>query len=134
MTWKVCGDTQLPLAIRDRDWDGDAAAESMFRRAGWEDDHADPVMARQGFFAYDDAAPKNKTSYKLPFAAVIDGRLRAVPRGIFSVAQVIEGARGGVDLPDDVIAAIRRRVATYYHELGEEPPWKETRAREKSIA
>ncbi len=138
MTWKVCGDTHLPLAGRNREWDGDAAAESMFRRAGWDDDYADPDMARQGFFAYDDAAPKNKTSYKLPFAAVIDGRLRAVPRGIFSVAQVLEGARGGVDLPDDVIAAIRRKVAAYYHKLGEEPPWKEaqhkTSVREKSVA
>ncbi len=133
MTWKVCGDSHLPLADRDREWDGEAAAKSMFRRAGWDDDHADPAMARQGFFAYDDAAPKNKTSYKLPFAAVIDGRLRAVPRGIFSVAQVIEGARGGVDLPDDVIAAIRRKVAAYYHELDEKPPWKEAPAHEKSI-
>ncbi len=134
MTWKVCGDTQLPLASRDRDWDGEAAADSMFRRAGWADDHADPYMARQGFFAYDDASPKNKTAYKLPFAAVIDGRLKAVPRGIFSVAQVLEGARGGVDLPDEVVAAIRRKVAAYYHELGEEPPWKEPTTREKLTA
>ncbi len=47
MTWKVCGDTHLPLADRNREWDSDAAAESMFRRAGWDDDHADPDMARR---------------------------------------------------------------------------------------
>lgn len=123
MAWKVSGDTDLPLAERDKDWEGDVAAASIFQKAGWETGQPDYTLARRAFFAYDDEAPENKTAYKLPFAAVIGGRLKAVPRGIFSVAQVLEGARGGVDLPDHVKAAIRRKVTHYYHALGEEPPW-----------
>ena len=123
MTWKACGDTDLPLAGRDQDWDGDMAAASVFQKAEWETDHPDYALARRSFFAYDDEAPQNKTAYKQPFAAVIEGRLKAVPRGIFSVAQVLEGGRGGVDLPDHVKAAIRRKVTQYYHALGEDPPW-----------
>ena len=123
MAWKACGDTELPLAERDQDWDGDAAAAGIFRKADWESAHADTAFARRGFFACDDDALENKSAYKLPFAMVIDGRLKAVPRGIFSVAQVLEGARGGVDLPAHVKAAIRRKVTQYYHALDEEPPW-----------
>ena len=123
MAWKVCGDTDLLLAERDQDWDGDIAAASIFHKAGWETEQPDYTLARRGFFAYDDEAPENKTAYKMPFAAVIGGRLKAVPRGVFSVAQVLEGERGGVDLPDHVKVVIRRRVANYCHALGEEPPW-----------
>ncbi len=123
MAWKVCGDTDLPLAERDQEWDGHIAAASIFHKARWETDQPDDTLARRGFFAYDDEAPQNKTAYKMPFAAVIEGRLKAVPRGVFSVAQVLEGARGGVDLPDHVKVVIRRKVAHYYHALGEEPPW-----------
>jgi hypothetical protein len=132
MAWKVCGDTDLPLAGRDQDWDGDIAAASIFHKAGWETDQADYVLARRGFFACDDEAPQNKTAYKLPFAAVIEGRLKAVPRGIFSVAQVLEGARGGVDLPDHVKVAIRRKVTQYYHAMGEEPPWSTKQPQERT--
>ena len=122
----------LPLAGRDQDWDGDAAAASIFRKADWETDHPDSAFARRGFFAYDDEAPENKTAYKLPFAMVIDGRLKAVPRGIFSVAQVLEGARGGVDLPAHVKEAIRRKVTQYYHALDEEPPWQTQSAKART--
>ena len=132
MAWKVYGDTDLPLADRDREWEGDTATASIFDKAGWDTGHPDYAFARRGFFAYDDEASENKTAYKLPFAEVIKGRLEAVPRGIFSVAQILEGARGGVDLPDQVKAAIRRKVTQYYHALGEEPPWSEKQSKERA--
>ncbi len=128
MTWKVSGSTNLPLASRRREWDGDAASERVFRWAGWEDKPR-PSQARRAFFAYDDGEPENKTAYKLPFADIIQGELRAVPRAIFAVAQVLEGARGGVELPESVQNSIRRTVAAYYREMGEEPPWKSRRRR-----
>jgi hypothetical protein len=123
MTWKASGDSDLPLADREREWDGDEASQRVFDRAGWDDDPK-PGQAREAFFAYDDSEPENKTAYKLPFADVINGRLQAVPRAIFAVAQVLEGARGGVDLPQEVQASVRRKVETYYRKMGEEAPWK----------
>lgn len=101
--------------------------ENLFRRANWENE-PHPEKAREGFFAYDDSVPENKTAYKLPFADVIDGRLMAVPRGIFSVAQVLEGARGGDDLPKPVLNRIRRKVTAYYHKMNQEPPWQHEHA------
>ena len=124
MAWKACGDTDLPLADRDRDWDGTAASERIFSWAGW-DDQPDPQKAQRAFFAYDTSKADHKTAYKLPFADVIDGKLQAVPRGIFAVAQVLQGARGGVDLPKTVQADVRRKVAAYYRKLDEQPPWED---------
>jgi hypothetical protein len=122
MTWKASGKTDLPLAPDTRDWDGDEARAAVFKWAGWPDD-PNPAKARRAFFAHDDAEPTQKESYKLPFATVIDGRLKAVPAGLHAVAVVLEGGRGGVDLPRDVIASVRRKVEGYYKKMDEEVPW-----------
>ena len=122
MTWKASGKTDLPLAGDEREWDGDEAEDAIFKWAGWPDDK-DPKKARQAFFAYNDGAGELKGSYKLPFATIIGGNLKAVPRGIHAVAVVLEGGRGGVDLPKDVIADVRDKVEKYYKKMGEEVPW-----------
>jgi hypothetical protein len=122
MTWRVIGDTDLPLAEDDREWDGDEAADEIFDWAGWPDDE-NPDKAKQGFFAYDDDEPKEQESYKLPFATVVDGELTAVPNGLHAVAVVLEGGRDGVDLPEDVLDDVRDKVEQYYEEMGEEVPW-----------
>lgn len=122
MAWKAGGKKDLPLADSEREWDGDEAEDAIFEWAGWPEEK-DGERARDGFFAYDDADPTLKKSYKLPFATVVDGRLKAVLRGIYAVASVLEGGRGGVDLPDEVLEDIRGTVETYYEQMGEEPPW-----------
>lgn len=122
MTWKATGSTNLDLADHKREWDGDEAKDRIFAWAGGDDDF-DQSKVQRAFFAYDGGSPENVTSYKLPFADVIDGELRAVPRGIYAVAQVLEGARGGVDLPDSVIGEVRSKVKAYYDKMDEKVPW-----------
>jgi hypothetical protein len=122
MAWKVSGKTDLPLAQDDRDWDGEKARDAIFKWAGWPDD-PDPVKARQAFFAYDDDDGDEKQSYKLPFATVVNGQLKAVPHAIHAVAAVLEGGRGGVDLPRAVQSDVRERVAKYYRKMDEDVPW-----------
>jgi len=46
----------------------------------------------------------------LQFADVIGQTLTAMPRGIFAVAGVLAGARGGVDIPADEQDAIKAKV------------------------
>jgi len=124
MTWKASGSTTLPLGDREREWDESAARERVFRWAGWED-HPQPRKAQRAFFARDDESPQNLTAYKLPFADVVGGDLKAMPRGLFAVAQLLRGARDGVDLPEGVLRSARRKVTTYYHKMGEAAPWEE---------
>lgn len=110
MTAAATGNTMLPLADRDREWDGDAAkrrlADAGRLNSGcfWRDDDADPDSDIQA-------------DYRLPFADIIDGELVAVPRGIFAVASVLQGGMGGVDLPQEAQDAIRDRVEDYYDRM-----------------
>lgn len=111
----------LPLADRDRQWDG-AAAESRVRAwAGAEDGPNEKY--RDAHVWYDAEAKDNFGSYKLLVADVVDGRLRAVPRGVMAAGAVMEGSRGGVDLPHRDIERVKSHLAKYYAKLGEAAPW-----------
>jgi hypothetical protein len=62
-------------------------------------------------------------AYKLLIADVVDGRLRAVPRAIMAAAGVVQGARGGVDLPERDVDRVRSHLAKYYAKMGDTAPW-----------
>ena len=113
----------LPLADRERAWDGDAAEGRVRKWAGAEDGPNEKY--RDAHVWYDAEKKDNFTAYKLLIADVIDGRLKAVPRGIFAAAGVMEGARGGVDLPDNDAPRVKSHLAKYYAKLGDTPPWED---------
>ena len=111
----------LPLADRDREWDGDAA-EKRVRR--WADAQGEPnARYRDAHVWYDAAAKENFGSYKLLIGDVVDGRLRAVPRAVMAAAAVVQGSRGGVSLPADDVDRVKSHLAKYYRKLDETPPW-----------
>ena len=111
----------LPLADRDREWDGDAADDRVRRWAGAEDEPN--ANYRDAHVWYDADAPENFKSYKLLIADVVNDRLKAAPRGIMAAAAVMQGSRGGVDLPKSDIPRVKSHLARYYQKMGEEPPW-----------
>lgn len=111
----------LPLADRDRSWDGDAAEKRVRAWAGAEDGPNEKY--RDAHVWYDAENKDNFTAYKLLVADVVDGRLTAVPRGVFAAAAVMQGSRGGVDLPQKDIARVKSHLAKYYAKLGEDAPW-----------
>jgi hypothetical protein len=111
----------LPLADRERSWDRDAAEDRVRRWAKAEE--KPNARYRKAFLWYDGDKADEFTAYKLPVADVIDGKLKAVPRAVMAAAQVLDGARGGVDLPAKDVAAVKRSVARYYEKMGEEAPF-----------
>lgn len=111
----------LPLADRDREWDG-AAAERRVRRWAHAEDEPNPKY-RDAHVWYDAESKDNFTAYKLLIADVIDGRLRAVPRGVMAAAAVMQGSRGGVDLPERDVVRVKSHLAKYYAKMDEAPPW-----------
>ena len=118
--------SDLPVADRRRSWNADAA-ERRVRR--WAHAEAAPnARYRKAFLWYDAARGDEFTAYKLPIADVIDGELKLVPRAVMSAAQVVNGARGGVALPQAEVAGVKRSIARYYEKFGDTAPWQEKKA------
>jgi len=111
----------LPLADRDREWDGGAAEKRVREWAGAEDEPNQKY--RDAHVWYDADSKGNYTAYKLLIADVVDGRLKAVPRGVMAAGNIMQGARGGVDVPDRDVDRIKSHLAKYYEKMGDEPPW-----------
>ncbi len=111
----------LPLADRDREWNGDAAEKRVRAWAKAEDGPNERY--RDAHIWYDADQKDNFTAYKLLIADVIDGRLKAVPRGFMAAAAVMQGSRGGVDIPEKDVDRVKSHLAKYYSKMGDTPPW-----------
>jgi hypothetical protein len=112
-----------PTAPRERDWDWDGTdkMDRIIRERGWEgvalahawhDPKEDP----------DNDPPQEKGAYKLPHHELIDGELRVVWRGVVAAMTVVNGARGGVDIPESDRRKVYDHLAAHYGEFDEEPP------------
>lgn len=100
------GWASMPVADESTPWSGDKARAALWQ---WAD--GDFRKYRKGFLWWDQSAPDQRNSYKLPIATITGGRLELVPRAVNAVAQVLAGARGGVDIPDDDMDAVEAVVA-----------------------
>ena len=111
---KATSSGMLPvLASRNRTWDSDAAIARVRTFTGSTDEPSSTY--RSAFLYYIPDEAENFSGYKLPIADVVDGRMVAIPRGIFSAAGVMNGAMGGVDVPDRDRAVITRKINRYYN-------------------
>ena len=113
----------LPLADRDRAWDGAAAEKRVRKWAGAEDEQNQKY--RDAHVWYDADKKENFTAYKLLIADVVDGNLKVVPRGLMASGNIMQGARGGADLPKKDIDRVKSHLAKYYKKMGDTPPWEE---------
>lgn len=120
----------LPLADRSRQWDATSALGRVREWAGMDDGDEgsleDPDVQKKyqkAHFWYDSEDPDMLGSYQLPFADIIDGKLTAVPRGIFAAAAAIQGARGGTYIYDRDRPGVTRNIEKYYEKLGMESPF-----------
>ncbi len=111
----------LPLADRDHDWDGAAAEKRVREWAGAEDGPNEKY--RDAHVWYDADKKENFTAYKLLITDVVDDRLVVVPHGLMAAGNVMQGGRGGVDLPSSDVDRVKSHLAKYYAKLDETAPW-----------
>lgn len=109
--WKCGVSKDLPVEDSDS-WDGSAAEASIFKWAGGDD--FDPSKARKGFLAYNAAKPKERGSYKLPLAHVVDGRLK-VPKGAIRAAA---SRLSQADIPEGVKETAQAVIDHYEEKAG----------------
>ncbi len=111
----------LPLADRGREWDGDAAEKRLRRWADADDEPNEKY--RDAHVWYDKENKDNFGAYKLLIADVVGGKLTAIPRGVMAAGAVMQGSRGGVDLPKADIDRVKSHLAKYYAKMEDTPPW-----------
>lgn len=115
----VVGNTDLPVAARDMEWDGAGAARRVFDFYTDDDGNVDVDGVERAFLYRDpDADPTTQAAYKLGFADVVDGELRIVPRGVAATA----GGRGvsAADVPADEVGGIEGRICALYSQIRDE--------------
>lgn len=104
--WKCGASRDLPID-EEGSWDGPAAEAAIFSHAGGDD--FDPAIASKGFLAYDASKPKLRGSYKLPFATVENGTMKAKASGIRAAASRLPDT----DIPDGVKGTARGVIDHY---------------------
>jgi len=111
--WKVGVGRDLPIS-KDTEWNGSAAAKSVFEAAGFDSDKPNVTMARKAFLIYNAAAPKLKGSYKLPIAKIVDGQMVVVPAGIRNAASRLPQVKGVsqavLDRAERVLKSYKRKA------------------------
>lgn len=106
--WKVGASRDLPVDDADS-WDGAAAAKRMLDDAGFDGDNPDAAKAARGFLIHDAANPMLRGSYKLPFADVVGGELKAIKAGISAA----KGRLDQTEAPADVIDEAKDVIDDY---------------------
>ena len=46
-----------------------------------------------------------------------------MPRAIMAAGNIMQGSRGGIDLPESDITRVKSHLAKYYKKMGETAPW-----------
>ena len=118
------GWTALPVADAGHDWDGDAASGRIASECGVDETEPDAAAwncyATAFLYRDDEADAATKGAYKLGIVDVVDGTRTIIPRAVFAVAAVLEGARGGADIPAEQQDRLRTVVASIYGHINTE--------------
>ncbi len=113
-----------PLAPKDRAWDAAAARDRIVRWAGGPDKENIDWRKLRSCFLYvrSEDGEDNLTSYLFPYVDIIDGEPHVVFRALAAIIVVLNGGRGGADIPDSAREGVYREAAKQYRRFDEEPP------------
>lgn len=115
-------DSSLPLAPEDTDWSASEAIKALKEKASNSDGDINFTTYKKGFFYVEDGGGDKQGDYKLPFATVIDGEIKAVWNGVAAAMGALNGARGGVDMSDLDKEDVYHEICTYYKRFDKTPP------------
>jgi len=121
----------LPLGPEDEAWDHDAALARVKEWAGGGDslEEMDWEKFRSAHVLWDKESPEQMGSYKLLIADVVDGKMTAMPRGIFAAAVALQGGRAPVrEFDDGDVEGAKKHLSRYYDRMERTAPWDRDKA------
>ena len=107
----------LPKAPIEMEWS--FTAEEGNEILGDDDDWANYKRAHLYF---DPDKERTKAGYKLPIAKMYNGKLSVFFRGIKAAMGAVNGARGGVEIPEADRKGVYNVIQKYYDKFGEVAP------------
>lgn len=113
--WKVGAARDLPIDDADA-WDGAAAAKRMLDDAGFDGESPDAAKAARGFLLHDAANPTLRGSYKLPFADIVGGGLKAIKGGISAA----KGRLDQTEAPAAILDEAKLVIDAYEKKAGDD--------------
>lgn len=110
-------------------WDA-ANAEKRLRKWASSDgsgsaDSIDWNKYKKGFAWYDLQQSHTFAGFRLPHHDIRDGKLVTHKGGVEAAGGAIQGARGGVKIPESEIGAVKAHLAKHYKQFGAVAPWDE---------
>jgi len=111
----------LPLADRERGWDASAAVNRIKVLTGSEEKPS--AGFKKAFVIFDSERADEFMAYKLPIADVVEGKLVAIPRGIFAAAGAIQGARTPMKISNAERKGAIRHLERYYAKMDADSPF-----------
>jgi len=113
---KITRFADLPMAGNQMRWSwSTSVSNAVLGNNDW-------TRYKRAHISYDPDDDENKSGYKLPFARIINGSLKAVPRGVFAAMAAVNGARGGVNMPEAERRGAYNHLVRYYDKLDRDPP------------
>lgn len=116
----------FPLADEEQAWDGDNAE---FRLREWasadgsgDKEQMDWAKYQAAFLWFDEDEPESFGSYKMPVIDVIDGNAKLVWNGVVAAFSAMQGARGGVTIPESDRDGVLSRLKKHYADFDKEWP------------
>jgi hypothetical protein len=111
----------MGFADREAAWDGSAAEKRIADDAGIGGDSPNWDQYAAAFLYVDsEADPETKGAYGFQIVDLVEGDYRIVPRAVFAVAGVLEGARGGTTISQDDQDKMKEVVGTLYSRMADE--------------
>jgi hypothetical protein len=115
---EATGFSDLPLAPENDQWEWNS--ESQNEILGPDGDDWDTY--KKAHLWFDPKDDETKSGYKLPIARMYGPELRVVFRAVSAAMAALNGARGGVDLPDEDREDVYNHLVRYYTEFDKDPP------------
>ncbi len=106
LTAAVTGDTDLPVADRDAEWDPAAAQDAVWEWAKDGDGFDEGMLGAAYFYRHPEADGQTRGAWALPFATVADGILTMVPAGVAAAPDALAAMDPQPEDADAVAARI----------------------------
>lgn len=104
--------------VESGSWDASSAKKRISEWAG-----EDWAKYRKGFAWYSPDTDDTKAGYKLPHHDIQGGSMVTMRSGVIAAGNVMMGSMGGVEMPEEDVAAVKAHLAKHYRQFNLTPPW-----------